>query len=426
MCKKKREEEYFGENYHYIWSDNWHIEGNQAWFMAGWLDLLFQFDFHTKETTLVDWISSQKECKFRQHPRCIKRGNVILCLPDEGTDIWFYHLSDQTWTYVSVENPDSLRLGCYQAWCVNRQVFIVSTGLKQMIELDLEKEEITGYYDFPVKGQSQISESIQIGSSIYTVVSSPVRICRFDWEDKSIKLYEVPEIQDFIRTFCFDGHRFWMTGTTKNIYIWEEETGNVTCLNDFPPDFGVWNFKGNRENLLNPVEKSENGPLFLFSLSAGKFIWLIPFQTNEILYIDRDTFQVKKFPVKGEEQTENDINNQLLQHKYLLEYVRENRYIGLFSLKNKWIFEIDSVNLTYEIMNYKFQMESRVHELIIKDIMRKKNIIYEQEAADLSDWMKGLEREGGKKNTEKKEKSIGKQTYHKVIIVRGEKEYAGS
>ena len=178
--------------------------------------------------------------------------------------------------------------------------------------------------------------------------------------------------------------------------------------------------------MLNPVEKSENGPLFLFSLSAGKFIWLIPFQTNEILYIDRDTFQVKKFPVKEEEQTENDINNQLLQHKYLLEYVRENRYIGLFSLKNKWIFEIDSVNLTYEIMNYKFQMESRVHELIIKDIMRKKNMIYEQEAADLSDWMKGLEREGGKKNTEKKEKSIGKQTYHKVIIVRGEKEYAGS
>ena len=84
------------------------------------------------------------------------------------------------------------------------------------------------------------------------------------------------------------------------------------------------------------------------------------------------------------------------------------------------------MNLTYEIMNYKFQMESRVHELIIKDIMRKKNMIYEQEAADLSDWMKGLEREGGKKNTEKKEKSIGKQTYHKVIIVRGEKEYAGS
>ncbi len=89
-----------------------------------------------------------------------------------------------------------------------------------------------------------------------------------------------------------------------------------------------------------------------------------------------------------EEQTEENIKEQLLGHKYLLEYVRENRYIGLFSLKNKWVFEIDAKNLTYKRMNYKLDGDSAFR--VLQEIFRKVPIVYEKSDSDMKCFIKVL------------------------------------
>ena len=47
--------------------------------------------------------------------------------------------------------------------------------------------------------------------------------------------------------------------------------------------------------------------------------------------------------IDGEDETKNSFTLRGIKNKYLLEYVKENRYIGLFSLKNNYILEIDSI-----------------------------------------------------------------------------------
>lgn len=37
------------KNYHYIWSDNWCLDGDKAWLMSETMDILFCLDRNTEE-----------------------------------------------------------------------------------------------------------------------------------------------------------------------------------------------------------------------------------------------------------------------------------------------------------------------------------------------------------------------------------------
>lgn len=53
-----------------------------------------------------------------------------------------------------------------------------------------------------------------------------------------------------------------------------------------------------------------------------------------------------------------------MRSKYLIQYVAEERYLGLFSLKNNWLVEIDTKELRFEIKNFRFDYERYADELL--------------------------------------------------------------
>lgn len=389
-----RLEDFFGENYHYLWSDRWNIENNKIWFMAGSFDCLFCLDSETGETSFVDHIPADNVFTFRNHPRCIKINDVIVCLPDNGKDIWCYHISKCLWTTIPYKGTDGIRLSCNNAWYIQGKLYILSCGMKQIIEVDLDKECINKYYDFPAKNESGFTNGILVNGYIYIASSYPANIYKFDTSSKSIQKYTLHEIDDQIQTFCFDGDKFWLTGRCKAFYVWREETKKTLILKNIPDSFLIWNFSGTYKKLLNHIRESEQSPLFVASILVNQYIWLIPFQTNEILYVDKETFDVKVFSIKEEIQTESDVKNQLLRHKYLVEYVKDNRYIGLFSLKNKWVFEIDCKELNYKILGYElsFDLRSQIEEILWLEnnykIFYQKRNVYEQGRVNLGTMIK--------------------------------------
>lgn len=389
-----RVEDYFGEDYNFIWSDGWCIDEEEIWFMAGNLDILFSMDNLDGGVTLVDAIPSGEICSFRCHPRCVKKGDSIFCLPDIGEDIWCYHLSDGSWTRICVENPESVRLSCVTAVFYRDKLYIVSVGLKQIIELDVHRENIDHYYDLLGGDEQRIAGSVQVKDCIYIVAYNPACIYKFNFSDKEIQVYPLLDIDDQLQTICFDGKKIWLSGRRRNVYIWEEDIEKITVLNDLPDSLGIWNFSGKYKQLLNYIEDLADAPLFFDSISVGQYVWFIPSQTNEILYVDKDTFEIKVFPLEGEEQTEGDVRTQLLRHKYLVEYIKDNRYIGLFSLKNKWVLEIDCWNLTYKVLDCRISADviSHIYGCIRRDLFRKASTssVCEQENFDLQHMLKYL------------------------------------
>ena len=126
---------------------------------------------------------------------------------------------------------------------------------------------------------------------------------------------------------------------------------------------------------------------------------------------------MKLFSIEEEGHTEENISTQLLRHKYLLQYVRDDRYIGLFSLKNKWIFEVDSKELEYRILDYHLDKKFilQIEKTIFQDMMSKFSILFEQQSNDLENILESFSDDNKSNPVNKKSESvsnsIGKSIY---------------
>lgn len=382
-----RLEQYFGEDYRYIWSNNWCLDNDRAWFIAGAVNILFCLDLNTKKTRVVDKIPADNPLGFRQHPTCVKVSDLIICLPDHGRDIWCYHIYDGSWTRIPLEAPDKIRVGCYNFWTFFDKLYVISTGLKKIIEVDIKSETVINYYDICLSKEKILYESTFADGCIYTVCSFPVNIYKFNCKSKQIEKYELHEINDEIHTLCFDGEKFWLSGRRKKIYIWRERTGEIKTLSELPKEFGVWNFSGKYNQLLNFGQDIKDTRLFFTSIAMGKHVWFIPFHSNEILLADQNTYEIKTFFLENEGQVEYDMKNQLLRHKYLLECVTDNRYIILFSLKNTWIVKIDTQTLCYSILDFTLDAEckSQIYRYVLLNKYKDTNLLPESESFTLKE-----------------------------------------
>lgn len=381
-------ERLFGNDYHFIWSDNWWMEDRYVWFVAGAINILFCMDKENGNLIFAERIPSDGMVDLRLHPRCLKQGDSIFCLPDRGEDIWRYYWKDHVWQKVRLKNSKPKRIICSNAWTVGEKIYIVAIGLGQILELNVDANCIESYYDLVKSSEGAIAGSVMAGDDIYVVGRCPARIYKFNILNKKIRTYFLPEIQDDLEAICYDGEKFWLSGQKLKIYLWKEDE-SISSLEDFPEDFGIYNFSGKYIELLNYGDNKSGVPLFNAAVYADRYVWFIPFHANEILYIDKETLKIKKFFLEKEEQTEEDMKNQLLRHKYLLQYVKDNRYIGLFSLKNKWICEIDSHNLKYKVLNYTVGTDilHNIDKFIVMDYNQRSERSFEDKEHDLSSFL---------------------------------------
>jgi hypothetical protein len=334
----------------YTWSDNWCVDGDKIWFMLGNADILFQMDAETKHVKMVSPIPTRGIVGFRQHPIILKNDDVIYCLPDCGEDIWCYHITEKIWTRISVENTSHVRLCVDVAWIINGSMYMISRGSKQVIEVDIVQHKVSRYYNIANKGMLS-GEGILVGNSIYIVGVDVAVIYKFNVDSKKMQKIDLPEIGECLFTISHDGEKFWLSGQSLKIYRWNEEENSVTIIDDFPSDFWLYNLQGNSK-LVNYHQEFADGNLFIHSVYVGDKLWFIPLHwTNQILYIEKNTMKINVFHIDNELQDEKSVKDQLLPYKYLFEYVRDDRYIGIFSLKNKWFFEIDSQTMTYKVLD---------------------------------------------------------------------------
>lgn len=322
----------------FIWSDNWWAENEKAWFVDGETNILFQIDLNTQECKLVAKLPNIEKNTFRLNPRCIKFENDIFCMPDVGDSIWVYQLQSGQFKQIEINNPQKVRLSINNFWIYNKKILAVSVGLRQIIQIDVQEKRIDCYYNI----NGQISANVMVKDSIYCV--SPIKNCiyQIDLVAKNCIEHIIPNIRGGLRTICFDGDNFWLSGYCKEIYIWNKENNMVKILDEFPTNFGIYNYVKSSQPVLDCDTSYYDVPTFISSVTIGKFVWFIPFCTNLIIYVDRKTYEINAFEIE-EDRNAISFTPRNLQHEYLVEYIINNRYLGLFSLKNKCIVEIDTV-----------------------------------------------------------------------------------
>ena len=338
----------------FIWGDNWWIESDRAWFVWGMENILLCIDLITRKCESAVCIPDDNPKKFRLTPYCIKYDKYIFCLPGLGESIWVYDLEDQYFSKIDIDNPNKGQMG-FEFWVWEDKLFAVSTGeLRKILEINIVQKKIDNYYTICEEGR--LARSVMVNNAIYILSAESNMVYQFDLKTKAIKTHTLPDIDGKLWTICFDGEEFWLSGFQKEVYVWNPNTNMINLITNFPKGFGVYDFtKETTTGEVDCVSEKYEYHVFNFSVAAGNRIWFIPYNANKILYADKGMHELHSFEIDEENETKESIMARTsLGYKYLLGYLKDDRYLGLFSIKNNCMLEIDTVEMRYAYKRYDY------------------------------------------------------------------------
>ncbi len=334
-----------------VWSDNWWLEKRNGWFVPGKDNILLMANFDKKKISLVDKLPVKKKTGFRMYPRCIKIGQYIFCLPTYEKDILRYDCKNKSWRKISLTCEDEKRAMIIDFEIYENKLYVVSKGLSKIIIINIKQGIVIDEYKIGEKNEI-IGKSVFEKNYIYISSSVFSLIYEFDIHTNRINKLWISELDDIINTLCLDRNIFWISGRKRAIYAWNKKNNKITKYEDFPHTFGEYNFSGSSDSLLNIEQEKYMYPIFLESVNVGDFIWFIPYKTNKILYIGKKDYHIKEFVIDENINKQSKLKQHLMLAMYLFLYIREERYIGIYSLKNELILEIDSKQMNYKILNF--------------------------------------------------------------------------
>lgn len=391
-----------------LWCDTMACENNVAWTIGCRMNALFRLDFCTKRYEFITDFPDASVADFRVNPYCMKVRDDLYFFPDLGECIWIYNITSKKIYKIVLENPEKVRISMCIAFCFGNSIYAISRGLKQIVEISVSERKIIGIYEMGEYGQdAKISDEGCIAKGkIYFTVPEKNLICEFSAETKKIVGFDLTG--DMApQTICYDGKDFWLTGRTKEIVRWNREKKEIISYADIPSSVGMFEIVDGvfRENI-SDVQFSI--PFFRWSVKIGDKVWFIPLTTNKLLYADINTYEINVCEIESENEDEKSWTR-ILQTKYCFECVFQERYLFLYSYKNKRYLIIDSMADTAQPVDIIMEEESR--KRLYERMVEKRELIVEPDVIDLSFFLQMMD-----DHDERKEKKTenGKRIFQEL------------
>ena len=332
---------------------NWCIEDDTGWFVACSVNVLFKYDRKAKVLSAVSAIPVEAAGEFR-NPYCIKSGDLVYCLPGFESSIWYYNLRTAQWGKISMCDEGSIAVNACMLGEYKGIYYFFSMGFKRIYGLNLKTGMIVDSYDVDVKEETNIYyfNGVLVDDCVYLVVggSSIYEISLETWNQEK---YDLDSIDDIVQKINFGGGFFWLIGYKRDIYRWNREDNILEKVTEFPAEFALYDFVHKSETVDFDNQGKDLVVYCGIHYLNGK-VWLVPQSGNKMLYYDQEDGKVNVFEIQDEEETLEtlDLSYRHIASKFFLMYVREERYLGVYSYKNKIMIEIDSINMTCEKLSF--------------------------------------------------------------------------
>ena len=346
-----------------IWCDRMICEGDQIWMTGATCNALFYLDFNTKMYEFISAFPNIPVMGYRSNLVCTKIEDELFFFPDRGECIWIYHTVSKTFSKIVLNNPEKKRILIGMIFYCNHCIYAFSSGLEQIIEISVSKKEVIATYSISeyiqgagITGITGISsEGCVVDQSIYFTIPEKNLVCEFSAKTKTILSFPLSE--DIMpQTICYDGKNFWMTGKTKEIIRWNREEKKVLSVYRLPAGAG-W-FENKDGNFLENIEdKYCPAPMFRWSVKVKDRIWFIPYIANKMIYIDKNTCEIGVCDIVDEYEDEKSWNR-IDKVKYSFECMIQERFIFLYSYKNRRYLLVDTVDNMAQAVNIELTDES--------------------------------------------------------------------
>lgn len=400
------------QNIIFPWSDNWWIEEDKAWFCAN-MGALFCVDMLSGQCEIVAWIPECDANSFRLYSYCIKSDDIVFCIAKLAHSIWCYDIKKEAWKKIEVCNANELIMCMHTHKGKNDKIWLLEDRIGTVFQLDLKRQAVVPEYQCARSKNMDFYEYTIVEDSIYNVSERKI----FCLNKRAISVYEIEEAKAGLCTICYDGQNFWMSGFCKEIYIWNPKQGMIKVITEFPEQFGYYHFVKDEIPVVDSNSfHSIDFPFFINSIPMNRYIWFIPFCSDEIVYIDKENYEVHLLEIEEERETKESIQNHIMPHKYLVQYIREDRYIGLYSLRNALIFEIDTIELCVIKRNYKLTGTTMLSILETTEGYHSKKVLKEGRKMDDLYFSEVLKTKNSRIGN--KVDSFGEMIYHFIELKR--------
>lgn len=394
-----------------LWCDSIVCEKNIAWMVGTNVNALFKLDFNMRTYEFITDFPDEPIIDFRVNPFYIKIENEIFFFPDLGKYIWIYNVTSKSFDKISLNNPNKARIGINMIFKVDNSIYAIANGLKQIVEINISKKSVVGIYSIEKNMQGFVcnSEGCIANANIYFTIPEKNEICEFSTETKNITTYSVDgEIMP--QTICYDGKDFWLTGRTKEIVRWNKEKNAVIDYLSIPKSVGVF------ESVSgifceNTSDVRYQKPLYRWSLNFLDKIWFIPYMANKVVYFDKKEQKICICNIESEHEDAKSWDR-LEQVKYRFECIFQERYILLYSFKNRQYLIIDTTKNTAQPMNIVMRKES--FPRFFEHVLSQHSYMVETDNMNILDIF-DLPSKNGK---EKKSMGIGKKIYQQLMMER--------
>lgn len=352
----------------FLLNDGMYVEEEKCWFLSACDSELFWWDRDNGELRFVSQVPNAFG-RWRWVNRCVKNDNVVYCFPENGDTIWAYDLKKGTWKNLFCEEKGK-RLKCVQCWVNNNEIYAYSAGLKRIIRLCLSNGEVSiielnKYRNIYIS--DRYGKINKYGDEYY--IPSCDRSVVFHYDRDFSLLEEIIFDRDIGgNNLCLrDDEGYLLAGYSKSIRR-IKKNGKIVKSIELPNDFGVYTgWYPNYNKTLNDSKTLDTNfgvsdyPLFNNVVLVNDKVWFIPLFSKDIIIVDFLMDIAEKFQITEELENERSINNRIINGKYILEYVIDERFIGVYSIKTERIIEIDTESMDYRFLNVFLDYETYSH-----------------------------------------------------------------
>lgn len=304
-----------------------------------------------------------------------------------------YNLCSDEWSYISVDEDKKNWLNFREEDVFEQgdSIYIISYFLI-IFKVNIEKNSVEYLFYPDMKPEGDVrSEVVRVNNIIYIPMRHNNKIYKFDLETEQIEIIAVNTELKGIDTLCFDGERFWMTGTEKMICSWDEKSNSCISYCNFPHNFKK--FHG--------IE-GEDGYWFCRSGVYEKKIYFIPCYANMLLELDTNTYNMEEIFIPDEEESAETIRRpeRFFDAKFSAAKKRDNMLM-LVSAENKNLILIDLNTKKIDKVEFEMQYKDGI------DILLKDEKIFYKDVADIGYIIRHLDEISCKNDMSNTEKLCG-------------------
>lgn len=376
-----------------IWSESILVDKDEGWFVGAQQSALYHVNFQTQKCELLSILPSDDLFGYEKYECCNKIDRIIYIFPRHIIgNILLINLEGKLIKEIVIQNPNKADVNIVGTCFYKDKIYAMALGLRKIIVIDTKDNIIINAF--------QIFDDIEItdlngkillkGSNIYCTIPDSNIIYKLNISQFTLEKHIFNEIEEGIHTFEMVGDRFLITGKKKCFYIWDELSNTLLQNETFPEGFGRYVFDQNNQLYLDTETKYYAEGFFLKGVYINGKIWIVPCCENKIFFCDINTLILHEIQLIFEGENENTWKRNILKVKFCMSYIRQNRYIGVYSFKNNFFFEIDVESLRIEIINWSIP-ENDIYALNIEKMacnMKYYGLTSENEDLNLKIYLK--------------------------------------